>query len=178
LGLREIWRRATAALALQDTLIFAKIGLTTNSEVTMNAAKSLLAVLILGGALSLSAQSYSIDWYTIDGGGGTSSGGPYTLSGTIGQPDAGVHTGGPYTLVGGFWGAFAVQQVGAPTLYIRPAGPGQVTIYWDPPTPGFALQESSNLSLGSGGWSASPSGGTNPVTVPTTSIKFYRLQHP
>jgi len=147
----------------------------------MNAAKSLLAALILGAALSLSAQTYSIDWYTIDGGGGTSSGGPYTLSGTIGQPDAGVHTGGPYTLVGGFWGAFAVQQVGAPTLYIRPAGPsqpGQVTISWDPPTPGFVLQESSNLSLGPAGWNPSPSGGANPVTVPSTAIKFYRLQHP
>src|SRR4051812_29806313 len=144
----------------------------------MNAAKSLLAALILGAALSMSAQSYSIDWYTIDGGGGTSSGGPYTLSGTIGQPDAGVHTGGPYTLLGGFWGAFAVQQVGTPTLYIRPAGPGQVTISWDPPTAGFVLQESGDLNLGPAGWSNSASGGTNPVTVPVTSIKFYRLQHP
>jgi len=35
-----------------------------------------------------SAQPYSIDWYTIDGGGGVSSGGTYSLSGIIGQPDA------------------------------------------------------------------------------------------
>jgi len=34
------------------------------------------------------AQQYSIDWSTIDGGGGTSTGGDYSLSGTIGQPDA------------------------------------------------------------------------------------------
>ena len=46
---------------------------------------------------------YSIDWYTIDGGGGTSSGGPYTLVGTIGQPDAGEMAGGDYVLSGGFW---------------------------------------------------------------------------
>ena len=46
----------------------------------------------------------AITWYTIDGGGGTSGGGGYTLSGTIGQPDAGAAmTGGSYTLVGGFW---------------------------------------------------------------------------
>ena len=32
------------------------------------------------------AQSYSIGWFTIDGG-GTSTGGVYSLSGTIGQPD-------------------------------------------------------------------------------------------
>ena len=35
------------------------------------------------------AQSYQIDWFTIDGGGGTSTGGVYSVSGTIGQPDAG-----------------------------------------------------------------------------------------
>jgi hypothetical protein len=32
------------------------------------------------------AQSYSIDWFTIDGGGGTSTG-VYSVSGTIGQQD-------------------------------------------------------------------------------------------
>jgi len=40
----------------------------------------------------------SIDWHTIDGGGGTSSGGVYSVVGTIGQPDAGGPTaceGGP-----------------------------------------------------------------------------------
>ncbi len=55
---------------------------------------------------------YTLDWYTIDGGGGMwTAGGPYELSGTIGQPDAGVAmTGGPYELVGGFW---AVRLVSA-----------------------------------------------------------------
>ena len=51
----------------------------------------------------LRAQSYTIDWYTIGGGGGASSGGDFTLSGTIGQPDAGTMSGGNYTLAGGFW---------------------------------------------------------------------------
>jgi hypothetical protein len=145
----------------------------------MNAAKTLLAGLVLSSALSLSAQNYSIDWYTIDGGGGTSSGGPYTLTGTIGQPDAGVHIGGIYTLVGGFWGPFAVQQIGMPTLYIRPAGPGQATIAWDPPLAGFVLQESTDLNLAPGGWGPAPSGSANPTTVNATSaLKFYRLQRP
>jgi len=46
---------------------------------------------------------YSIDWYTIDGGGGTSNGGPYEVTGTIGQPDAAYSAGGRYELSGGFW---------------------------------------------------------------------------
>ena len=50
-----------------------------------------------------SYADYSIEWYTIDGGGGTSSGGPYQLTGTIGQPDADYLAGNQYELLGGFW---------------------------------------------------------------------------
>ena len=46
---------------------------------------------------------YEISWYTIDGGGGTSRGGPYVLSGTIGQPDADWSRADSYELLGGFW---------------------------------------------------------------------------
>jgi hypothetical protein len=46
---------------------------------------------------------YELSWYTIDGGGGKSSGGGYTLFGTIGQPDAAYSAGGRYELLGGFW---------------------------------------------------------------------------
>jgi hypothetical protein len=47
---------------------------------------------------------FSISWSTIDSGGGTSSGGAFSVSGTIGQPDAGpVLSGGQFTVVGGFW---------------------------------------------------------------------------
>jgi hypothetical protein len=55
------------------------------------------------GVNSLRAQSYSIDWFTIDGGGGTSTGGGYLMSGTIGQIDSGTMSGGGYTLEGAFW---------------------------------------------------------------------------
>ncbi len=57
-------------------------------------------------ALASSGGDYTLDWYTIDGGGGTSTGGDYSLSGTIGQPDAGSMSGGDYALSGGFWGRF------------------------------------------------------------------------
>ena len=41
-------------------------------------------------AAAQSQNGYSIDWWTVDGGGGTSAGAGYSLSGTIGQPDAGA----------------------------------------------------------------------------------------
>jgi T5SS/PEP-CTERM-associated repeat protein len=49
------------------------------------------------------AQDYSIDWFTIGGGGGTSSGEGYSMSGTIGDSGAGNMSGSGYTLDGGFW---------------------------------------------------------------------------
>src|SRR5256884_5487033 len=49
-----------------------------------------------------------------------SSGGNYTLSGTVGQPDAGTLSGGNYTLEGGFWPGIVVPATGgAPTLFIQ-----------------------------------------------------------
>lgn len=141
--------------------------------------KTILALIAASIAISASAQNYSIDWFTIDGGGGTSSGGVYSLSGTIGQPDAGVTmTGGQYTLVGGFWALpFAVQEPGAPTLAIEPFGSGQARISWSPNTPGYILQE--NTDLNTGNWENSPSGSTNPAIVPATiPIKAYRLRKP
>jgi hypothetical protein len=63
-----------------------------------------MGLIILTLAATIHAQTYTVTRWTVDGGGGTSSGGSYTLSGTIGQPDAGLHSGGTYTLIGGFWG--------------------------------------------------------------------------
>lgn len=51
------------------------------------------------------AQTYDLSWWTVDGGGGTSTGGNLELTGTVGQPDAGAAAGGTLTLGGGFWGA-------------------------------------------------------------------------
>ena len=53
------------------------------------------------------AQNYDLSWHTIDGGGGTSTGAGFSLSGTIGQCDAGAMSGGSFSLVGGFWPAVA-----------------------------------------------------------------------
>ena len=138
----------------------------------------ILLTLVAGSAIA-TAQAYRIDWFTIDGGGGTSSGGSYTPSGTIGQPDAGgPMSGGNYSLTGGFWALpIAVQSPGMPTLTIVPATPSFARISWAPNPPGFVLQESANLTAPD--WGNAPSGATNPVVVPATlPSKFYRLFRP
>jgi hypothetical protein len=121
---------------------------------------------------------YSIDRHTVGGGGGTSAGGQFSLTGTIGQRDTGATSAnGQYALAGGFW-AFphAVQTPGAPTLTITPAALGLATIAWTPNNPGFVLQESASIASG---WTNSISGATNPVTVSASSpAKFYRLNKP
>jgi hypothetical protein len=61
-----------------------------------------VGTLVMATSPSLS-QPPAIDWYTIDGGGGTSSGGVFVVMGTVGQPDAGTMSGGAFTLNGGFW---------------------------------------------------------------------------
>jgi hypothetical protein len=140
-----------------------------------------VAALLAGLALvsTVHAQSYSIDWFKIAGGGGTSTGGVYSVSGTIGQPDAGGPlTNGQYSVTGGFWVLpIAVQDTNAPALTIAPATPGNAMISWTPSTPGFVLQETWVLSPAN--WTNSLSGAANPVVVPATlPTKFYRVFKP
>ena len=136
--------------------------------------------LLLSALCFAASAQYFIDWSTIDGGGGTSTGGVYSVSGTIGQPDAGgPMTNGQYSVTGGFWALpQAVQIEGAPTLTIAPAGAGLAQISWTPATgTNWVLQERLSLTVGS--WTNSPSGTNNPITVPAAlPTKFYRLFKP
>jgi len=62
------------------------------------------ALLLIASAGTAYAQGLlDIPWWTVDGGGGLSQGGDFTLHGGIGQADAGSMQGGEYTLNGGFW---------------------------------------------------------------------------
>jgi len=132
------------------------------------------------GLQNVSAQSYSIDWFTVDGGGGTSTGGVYSVSGTIGQPDAGTMNGGNYSIQGGFWSVIAaIQTEGAPLLTITRSGPSAI-VSWPSPSTGFVLQETA--SLGNAAWTnvaqTPVDNGTNKtVTItPPVGNKFYRLK--
>jgi hypothetical protein len=134
-------------------------------------------------SLRASGQTYSIDWHKIAGGGGTSTGGVYAVSGTIGQHDAsGPMAGGNYSLTGGFWALVSVVQTpGAPTLHIAHSG-NMVTVYWQD-VAGWNLVQSGNLATPIASWPASGSptqtDGTNYLNlVNPTGDLFFRLKNP
>ncbi len=144
----------------------------------------ILGLIILALAvLSARAQSYSVDWYKIAGGGGTSTGGLYSVSGTIGQPDAsGAMTGGNYSLTGGFWSLInVVQTTGAPTLSITHSG-NSVIVSWPTPSASWTLQQNGNLAGGSwatSGYLVSTNGGINSITITSPAGNlFFRLSNP
>ncbi len=103
-------------------------------------------LLLCLAASAVPAQPYWIDWFTIDGGGGTSTGGVYSVCGTIGQPDAGpTMSGGNYSIAGGFWGVIAaVQTPGAPWLSIARTSTNAVAVVWPSPSTDFVLQQNTN----------------------------------
>jgi len=144
---------------------------------------------LLGALLVLAvpaiAQQYSIDWHTVDGGGGTSTGGVYSVSGTVGQPDANTTamTGGPYSVTGGFWAIYAVQTPGAPYLTITRSN-STVVVSWPLPADGWLLEWTNRVDGVSAPWPQIPppyqtNGSKLQFTEPTPlGNRFYRLHKP
>ncbi len=85
--------------------------------------------LFAGSARAQSGGNFEITSFTIDGGGVVNAtGGVFTLSGTVGQPDAGpVQTGGVFDLAGGFW----PTAVGVETCPADLASPFGVLNFFD-----------------------------------------------
>jgi hypothetical protein len=141
----------------------------------------LLSLLVCATTTGL-AQPFSIDWFKIAGGGGTSTNAQFNLSGTIGQHDASPQmSGGNFALTSGYWALFAVRQTpGAPPLSINHSD-NTVTVYWQDVS-GWSLQQNSRVNA-PGAWSASNgvtlSNGTNYLTlVSPPGNLFFRLAHP
>lgn len=131
------------------------------------------------------AQTYSIEWFTVDGGGGTSTGGVFTVSGTVGQPDAGTMSGGGFTLSGGFWGIVAaVQNPPAPFLTVIRTVTNTVAVSWPGPEAGWKLQATPVLPAAPAAWTELPPpylvSGTNLLFIEPVPVgnKFYRLHKP
>lgn len=153
-------------------------------ESSIRAVTSNIACLICLVCGAAQAQNYSLDWWTIDGGGGTSAGGVYSLSGTIGQPDTGRMTGGNYTLEGGFWNfVSAIQTPGLPLLHVTNVN-GRVTVSWELPAIGCVLEETSTLTGNPVPWAQvlapyQTNASISYITVPSpVGSKFYRLRKP
>lgn len=140
--------------------------------------KALLAGLLL--PVIVQAQPFSIGWYKIAGGGGTSGSGEYSISGTIGQSEAGgAMSGGNFSVTGGFWSMISVvATAGAPTLVISHSAAG-VIVSWPASAGGWTLQQTSDLSTGAWGASAFPianDGVTESITISNPSENlFFRL---
>jgi len=144
-------------------------------------ARSRWAVFLLLVSHSAFAQ-YSIDWFTVDGGGGTTSDGVYEITGTIGQPDAGSVIAGNYVIEGGFWSDLeAVPEPGPPGLTIERVSPSSVLVFWPAPSNGFVLQQNTNLTTTN--WVAVTNppvevSGEKQVTVsPLVGNRYYRLKY-
>jgi hypothetical protein len=145
--------------------------------------KTILGILLLPLLTLVASAQYSIDWYKVAGGGGTSTGGVYSVSGTIGQHDAGgPMTGGNYSLTGGFWALYAVQSPGSPLLRIRLTTTNTAQVYWDSPSTGWNLQVNTNLTTTN--WATPAESVTDDGTIkyiivnPPVGNRFYRLSNP
>ena len=142
--------------------------------------KLTLAFVILHSAfiLGVQGQTYSIDWYKVAGGGGTSTGGAYQVNYTIGQSDAsGAMTGGSYSLTGGFWNLFAVQTPGAPFLAITYSG-SHAIVSWPSSITGWTLQTNNNLATGTWGNYTGTVVNNSVTNSPPKGNLFFRLTQP
>jgi hypothetical protein len=151
---------------------------------SLHPTAQILVLLFLSG-ISGFAQTYSIDWFSINSGGGTSSGGTFAVNATVGQPAATSQalTGGNFSVMGGFWSLFAVQTPGAPLLSItlNPQFPS-VIISWPSSSAGFILQQTADLTTTN--WVAVPQtlndNGTSKSIIVNSpgGNRFYRLFKP
>jgi hypothetical protein len=119
----------------------------------------------------------------IPGGGSTLTSPRFTLTGTIGQPEAAprfVSTDGRFTLAPGFWGDYSVvQQPDLPLLTIRRGAAGFFVLAWPVDTVNATLEQSLDLTPNS--WTTVTTrvidtSTEHTVTVPINAPKkFFRL---
>ena len=88
-----------------------------------------------GDIETAASTTYSLDWWTVDGGGASyNATGSYILGGTAGQPDAAVpRSGGSdpvYTLRAGFWQPSCVAAAVVTTITRALGDPNTVTLSW------------------------------------------------
>jgi hypothetical protein len=139
--------------------------------------KNFMLLLVLFLPMVSQAQSNSISWFTVASGGGTSTGGVYTVNATIGQAVAGGPiTGGNYAITTGFWSLIqVVQTAGAPTLIITHIG-NQAIVSWDPSATGWTLQTNNSLAVGTWGNYLGAVVNNSVTNAPPTGNVYFRLK--
>ena len=140
-------------------------------------------------AFALSATAYaqsSIDWSTLDAGGGAHSSANYVVNFTAGQMDVGstVLNSANYRIIPGFWALEDLgPATGLPELSIAERGLNEV-LSWPSPSTGFVLQHTDSLNVLPAAWSDTPglvsdNGFIKSLTLPhNLSKRFYRLRRP
>jgi hypothetical protein len=147
-------------------------------------------LIAIGCALpaSLRAQ-WTLSRSVIAGGGGwNTTGAAFSLSGTVGQPDAGgPATGGGYSLAGGFWaGTTRIAPLGQPRLDAESVIADQVRLSWSVVATGYVLEQTAAFAASEAGisWSQVPppyetNAARVTITLPLDSTeRFYRLRKP
>ena len=143
----------------------------------------LIAAMLFIFGLAAQAQTYSINWDVIAGGGGNATGGVYSVNSTIGEHVAGgALTGSGFSLSSGFWALYSVATPGTPTLTIFLSDTNTVVVAWPASSTGWTLQQNTNLL--SGTWLSlsntvnAVSGQNQIILAPPIGNRFYRLQNP
>ena len=138
--------------------------------------RRMLWLAISCGALALNAQHYTIDWFTVDGGGGVSRGSRFSIIGSVGEAGPAQMSGTRFAIEGGFLGAAASVP---PGLTIAHSATNTVILSWPASSGGYLLQQTTNLV--SGVWTVvtnatvTANGWSQVVLAPPASMRFYRL---
>jgi hypothetical protein len=117
-------------------------------------------------------------------GGGTSAGGNYILSATVGEPFGGGSYGDNYAVVAGFEGIIEnLEPVAPPILRLARADANSVLVLWPASATGWVLQETAALGDLANWTDVSTrvvvNGTDNTATLPLVAgNRFYRLRHP
>jgi hypothetical protein len=64
---------------------------------------ALLLIISIQAVHATKAPALTLDWWTVDSGGGSIHGGTFSINATVGQAEPGSLSGGSYSQVGGFW---------------------------------------------------------------------------
>lgn len=152
------------------------MGSSLNQRLTSTIFCAGIGLLVASSAVA----DYAVDWFKVSSGGGSSQGGDYSLSGTVGQTGIGTISASNFAIEGGFWGlaprSFAPQP---PTLFIR-ISTNQVVISWVASVGQFVLEQSGTVDASEWTPVSAPStqvGARWLITIPLSpESRFYRLR--